>query len=77
MYPVGSIVELNSQRLAIVGSRNQSDPINLKVRCFYNTKYHRYTMTKNIDLAKETDFIARGVNASAYNIDHDSIIEFL
>lgn len=77
VYPVGSIVELNSQRLAIVEGRNQDDPINPKVRCFYNIKYHRYIMTKNIDLAKEADFIIRGVNPVDYDIDHNRIIEFL
>lgn len=77
VYPVGSIVELSSQRLAIVESRNQGDPINPNVRSFYNIKYNRYTMTANIDLTKEDDFIIRGVNAADYNIDHNRIIEFL
>lgn len=77
VYPVGSIVELNSHRLAIVESRNQDDPINPKVRCFYNIKYQRYIMAKNIDLAKEADFIIRGVNAADFDIDHNRIIEFL
>ena len=77
VYPVGSIVELNSHRLAIVEGRNQDDPINPKVRCFYNIKYHRYIMAKNIDLAKEADFIIRGVNPVDYDIDHNRIIEFL
>ena len=77
VYPVGSIVELNSHRLAIVESRNEDDPINPKVRCFYNLKYHRYIMAKNIDLAKEADFIIRGVKAKDFNLDHNRIIEFL
>ncbi|MBA6389767.1 hypothetical protein H4J38_03125 [Colwellia sp. BRX10-3] len=61
LYPVGTLIELNRNRLAKVESRNQDDPINPKVRCFYNIKYHRYTMAKNIDLAKEADFIILGV----------------
>tara|TARA_R110000744_G_scaffold86732_5_gene169613 strand:- start:8381 stop:9550 length:1170 start_codon:yes stop_codon:yes gene_type:complete len=77
VYPVGSIVELNSNRLAIVESGNQDDPINPKVRGFYNIKYHRYIMAKNIDLAKEADFIIRGVKAKDFNLDHNRIIEFL
>lgn len=77
VYPVGSIVELNSNRLAIVESGNLDDPINPKVRCFYNLKYHRYIMAKNIDLAKEADFIIRGVKAKDFNLDHNRIIEFL
>ncbi|ASP47426.1 HD-GYP domain-containing protein [Cognaticolwellia beringensis] len=77
VYPVGSIVELSSNRLAIVESGNLDDPINPKVRCFYNLKYHRYIMAKNIDLAKEADFIIRGVKAKDFNLDHNRIIEFL
>ena len=77
IYPVGTLVELNGNRLAIIESRNQNDPINPKVRCFYNIKYHHYTMAKNIDLAKEADFIIRGVKAKDFDVDHNRIIEFL
>jgi len=77
VYPVGTLVELNSHHLAIVESRNQDDPINPKVRCFYNIEKHRYTMAKDIDLAKKADFIIRGVKAKDYNLDMNRIIEFL
>jgi len=77
VYPVGTLVELNSNRLAIVESRNQDDPINPKVRCFYNLKIHSFIMAKDINLAKEADFIIRGVKANDYNLDMNRIIEFL
>ncbi|SEK96714.1 metal dependent phosphohydrolase [Colwellia chukchiensis] len=77
VYPVGSLVELNSRHLAIVESRNQDDPINPKVRCFYNLDSRRYIMAKDINLAKESDFIIRGVKASDHNLDMNRIIEFL
>ncbi len=77
VYPVGTIVELNANRLAIVESRNQDDPINPKVRCFYNIESHRYIMTKDIDLATEADFIIKGVKAKDFNLDMNKIIEFL
>ena len=44
VYPIGSLVELSSNRLAIVEQRNTSDPIRPKVRAFYNVGYRRYTM---------------------------------
>jgi HD-GYP domain-containing protein (c-di-GMP phosphodiesterase class II) len=77
VYPVGSLVELRSHRLAIVESRNHDDPINPKVRSFYNTDKHRYILAKDIDLAKENDFIVRGVNANDFGLDINKIIEFL
>ncbi|KXJ54198.1 MAG: phosphohydrolase [Colwellia sp. Phe_37] len=77
VYPVGTLVELNSHHLAIVESRNQDDPINPKVRCFYNIEKQRYIMAKDIDLAKEADFILRGVKAKEFNLDMNRIIEFL
>ncbi|MGB1263081.1 MAG: HD-GYP domain-containing protein [Cognaticolwellia sp.] len=77
VYPVGTLVELNSQRLAIVEHRNQSDPINPKVRCFYSLKKQRYVMAEDLDLAKDADFIVRGVKANEYKLDINRIIEFL
>lgn len=77
VYPVGTLVELNSHRLAIVESRNQDDPINPKVRSFYNIDKHNYIMAQDIDLATEADFIIRGVKASQFNLDMNRIIEFL
>jgi HD-GYP domain-containing protein (c-di-GMP phosphodiesterase class II) len=77
VYPVGTLVELNSQHLAIVESHNHDDPINPRVRCFYNTEKNRYILTKDIDLAKEADFIIRGVKADEFDLEMNSIIEFL
>ena len=34
-------------------------------------------MAKDIDLAKEADFILRGVKAKEFNLDMNRIIEFL
>jgi len=77
VYPVGTLVELNSHNLAIVESHNQDDPINPKVRCFYNIEKHRYTMAKDLDLTKKADFIIRGVKAKDFDLDMNRIIEFL
>lgn len=77
VYPVGSLVELNSNRLAIVEQRNPNDPINPKVRSFYNSAYHHYVMTEDIDLSKNDDFIVKGVRADDFDLDMNKIIEFL
>lgn len=77
VYPVGTLVELNSHHLAIVARRNQDDPINPKVRSFYNIEKHCYIMAKDIDLTKEADFIIRAVQAKDFDLDMNRIIEFL
>lgn len=77
VYPVGSLVELNSNRLAIVEGRNSDDPIRPKVRSFYDVNYEHYTMAEDIDLSKDDDFIIKGVRANEFNLDMNKIVEFL
>lgn len=77
VYPVGSLVELNSNKVAIVEQRNLEDPTNPKVRSFYNSKQNNYVMTEDIDLAKHNDFIVKGVRADDFDLDMNKIIEFL
>lgn len=77
VYPVGSLVELSSNKLAIVEERNQFDPIRPKVRSFYSIDSYRYVMTEDIDLSKTEDFIVKGVRADDYSLDMNKIVEFL
>lgn len=77
VYPVGSLVELGSNKLAIVESRNDGDPTNPKVRSFYNPTHGRYVMTEDIDLSNHKDFIVKGVRADDFDLDMNKIIEFL
>ncbi len=77
VYPVGSLVELGSKKLAIVEGRNYDDPIRPKVRSFYSVDDHRYVMTQDIDLSKTVDFIVKGVRADEFDLDMNKIVEFL
>lgn len=77
VYPVGSLVELGSKKLAIVEGRNYDDPIRPKVRSFYSVDDHRYVMTQDIDLSKTKDFIVKGVRANEFDLDMNKIVEFL
>ncbi|NMP31905.1 HD-GYP domain-containing protein [Thalassotalea sp. M1531] len=76
VYPIGSLVELNTNKLAIVEARTD-DPIRPKVRSFYNTDFRRYTMTQDIDLSKADDFIVKSVRADEFNLEMNKIVEFL
>jgi HD-GYP domain-containing protein (c-di-GMP phosphodiesterase class II) len=77
VYPVGSLVELSSNKLAIVESRNDGDPTNPKVRSFYNAVDGQYVMAEDIDLSSDNDFIVKGVRADDFDLDMNKIIEFL
>ena len=77
VYPVGSLVELGSNKLAIVEEKNTKDPIRPKVRSFYSTNDNEYVITEDIDLADTEDFIVKGVRADDFDLDMNKIVEFL
>jgi hypothetical protein len=77
VYPVGSLVELNSNKIAIVERKNQGNPTKPKVRSFYDAETNHYEMAKNIDLSDDDDFIIKGVRADDFDLDMNKIVEFL
>lgn len=77
VYPVGSLVELSSQKLAIVEARNLQDTLKPKVRSFYDLTDRRYIMTQDIDLSQSSEKILKGCRAEDYKLDMNKIIEFL
>ena len=77
VYPVGSLVKLNSNKLAIVEGRNQDNPVNPKVRSFYSVEHHHYVMAEDIDLSTHDDFIVKGVRANDFDLNMNKIVEFL
>ncbi|WP_286234668.1 HD-GYP domain-containing protein [Thalassotalea sediminis] len=77
VYPVGSLVELNSGKIAIVEEIQPEDLISPKVKAFYSAKHHHFIETKYIDLAKSEDFIVKGVRPDDLNLDMNKIIEEL
>ena len=78
VYPVGSLVQLESNRLAIVESHNRQDPIRPKVKPFYNLNPNHFEVSANIDLAAmRDDLIVKNVRADDFDLNMDEIIEFL
>lgn len=51
VHPVGTIVKLTNERLALVLEGNQSNPIKPKVKLFYNAKHNHHVTPKDIDLS--------------------------
>ncbi|GGP60077.1 HD-GYP domain-containing protein [Shewanella saliphila] len=78
VYPVGSVVQLESNRLAIVQGHNPKDPIRPLVKPFYHLKPDHFEVSQKIDLATVTDdLIVKCVRADDYNLNMEQIIEFL
>ncbi|MGL1956539.1 MAG: HD-GYP domain-containing protein [Colwellia sp.] len=77
VFPIGSLVQLDSKKLAIVEQRNNDNPTNPKVRSFYSVKLHQFLNTQDIDLTDTEDFIVKGVRAEEYDLDMNTIVEML
>lgn len=78
VYPVGSLVKLSSERLAIVGDRNPDTPTKPKVKAFFSLRQNTFVPTTEIDLSKsDNDEIERGVRAEDFDLDMNKITEFI
>ncbi len=76
-FPVGTLVQLESKKLAVVEQRNNKNPISPKVRSFYSVKLNQYLNTQDIDLTDTEDFIVKAVRAEEFDLDMNKIIEML
>jgi HD-GYP domain-containing protein (c-di-GMP phosphodiesterase class II) len=78
VYPVGSIVQLDSNRLAIVESQNPQFPIHPQVTSFYSLGEKGFEEEEKIDLAQsDKQQIVKCVRADDFNLDMKQIIEYL
>lgn len=77
VFPVGSLVQLKSNKLALVKVRNDKDTINPQVHSFYSVKLNHFLNKQEIDLAESDDFIVKGVRAEEFDLDMQKIIEML
>lgn len=71
IYPIGSLVLLESGRLGAVVEVNEFDQRSPKVRVMYHTKFRTFIKTELIDLAKPSvqDVIVKAVDPTAYKIN--------
>ena len=77
VFPVGSLVQLSSDKLALVKCRNDKDPTNPHVHSFYSVKLNHFLNKQEIDLSACDDFIVKGVRAEEFDLDMLQIIEML
>ena len=75
VYPVGSLVLLSNDRLAMVLKQNDS-PLSPIVKVFFSVKSCHYLTPKDIDLSSDNSLkIQKAVIASDYKIDVNSFFE--
>lgn len=75
IYPVGSLVLLSNERLAMVMHQNDS-PLTPEVKVFYSVKQGHYLTPKDIDLSTDKSLtISKAITASDYNIDINAFFE--
>lgn len=76
-YPIGSLVQLSSKKIAIVERKNKIDSMRPGVLSFFNCESNQYQSTEEIDLSSSEDFIVKSVKASDYNLDMEEILDIL
>lgn len=75
VYPVGSLVLLSNERLAMVIEQNDS-PLTPVVKVFYSVKQGHYLTPKDVDLSSDkTLTISKAAIPSDYNIDIKAFFE--
>lgn len=74
IYPLGSLVELESGKLGIVTDQG-AEMLKPKIRVIYNVKKRCYVRVTDMDLAKEAhDRIVSTVMPTKYNIDMNAFL---
>ncbi len=71
IYPPGTLVRLNSQKIGLVTETNWDDATKPKLKTFYHAKFQRYLELQELDLAssKVEDGIEAIVKPEDYGID--------
>lgn len=69
IHPVGTLVQLKSQKLGIVTKTNFVDPLKPVVKVFYHARSKHYTEIRDIDLTQSNDSIESCVKPENYKID--------
>lgn len=75
VHPVGSVVQLSNDRLAMVMIGNRQDPLKPKVKIFFNTETMQYIKIKDADLSTEALTIVSAVNTDDFDINTQKMIK--
>lgn len=75
LHPVGSLVQLNSQKLAIVSQRNVKQPLNPVVMIFYSMQTQVHTDIVRVDLSQSEQYILTGVRPEEFSMNLDKFFK--
>lgn len=77
IFPVGSLVKLSDETIAMVVKHNEEAPLKPLVKVFYSLKGNHYLAPEDINLAKTNMKISvdKAVLASDYKIDFNAFFE--
>jgi HD-GYP domain-containing protein (c-di-GMP phosphodiesterase class II) len=68
LHPVGSLVQLESQKLAIVSQRQLAHPLEPVVMVFYSLQTQLHTEIQRLDLSRAEDAIVAGVRPEEFSM---------
>jgi HD-GYP domain-containing protein (c-di-GMP phosphodiesterase class II) len=74
VHPVGSLIELSNEKLAVVVEGNRAEPLKPKVQIFYSLKLQQYINPKFCDLVSDPASIIASIRAEDHNINSSKVI---
>ncbi|WP_077338213.1 HD-GYP domain-containing protein [Pseudocolwellia agarivorans] len=74
VHPVGSVVKLSNETLAVIVKGNRKSPLQPSVIAFYNTKHKRNMTSKEYFLENESLSIQASAKAEDYKINISKVI---
>lgn len=77
VHPVGSLVELSNEKLAVVMEGNRIDPLKPKVKIVYSLKLNKFITPIDHDLTEENFSIIACVHPDDYQINLGKVIREL
>ena len=74
IHPVGSLVQLSNDKIAIVIEGNRIEPLKPKIKVIYSLKLNGYTKPTEHNLTEEEFTIVNSIQASDYQINLNKTI---
>lgn len=69
IYPVGTLIKLDSGRLGVVTDQSSMNLLNPKIKVFYSVSANRYLTPSMLDLAKSSEKISSIEDPASWKID--------
>lgn len=74
IYPLGTVLRLRSNRLAVVCAQNEADPLRPRVMAFYSVSQSRPVPTELIDLRHSDETVVAFENAAEWGYSDEQLM---